>query len=190
MGLVAAQEGNDGLVERAGRCFLDSLQPFIAPPGACAPIYAVGDYVEFQLPGRAFTVYAFGEVRRVIYAPLYGIVTPAANYHTVSGGKVRMRDTTESLSSQDESTLEWVATQGDSASPEYQQPKHFAKTISTHPGNNTANIPRIEHVRHSPEAEWTDDSREWSFPGLPATYISGYRRYSSVFEAAEDRGNT
>jgi hypothetical protein len=98
---------------------LDSLRPFVAPPGACAPIYAVGDFVEFQLPDRAFTVYAFGEVRSVRYAPLYAIVTPAANYYTVSGDRVRMRDTTESLSSEDESTLEWVATQGGSASPEY-----------------------------------------------------------------------
>ena len=47
------------------------------------PIYDVGDFVEFQLPGRAFTVYVFGEVRSATLAPLYAIVTPAGNYYTV-----------------------------------------------------------------------------------------------------------
>jgi hypothetical protein len=43
---------------------LQSLVPFLAPIDSTSqvPRHSVGDHVEFELPDRAFTVYAFGEV--------------------------------------------------------------------------------------------------------------------------------
>ena len=79
---------------------LQTLVPFLPTVDSTTqvPKYSVGDHVEFELPGREFAIYAFGEVRSVTYAPLYAIVTPSGNYYTVAGEKVRARDSEEYLS--------------------------------------------------------------------------------------------